>query len=551
MNLLTTIANFLIWLQPIAKTAVPFLAGFTLFCASQAEKSQSFWLRLGLFCTFVCFGTWSTFNFLVQPKFAGQVDPFPGGDLILAALFAAAGAATYFVWLREGQPWLDARAERLTKRSSLERNKKTDVRQIGNFLLAVEKRFDPREFFDQKKGFFLGLTGDRQAFWPTATLPHVQVVGTTGAGKGVVLGSLAAQCLVAGEAVFWLDPKDDEWAPHVLSDAAAKTGKPFVYVDLRPAAPAQINLFHGATKEEREELLLAGFSLSEKGAESDFYSIDDRWGAATVAADYTSGDTPASLFNRHREMLDQKAKKFFGLFREMAELAPVNARDGADLARIVQEGGAVYVVGSMRNAKVIRMQRMLLVRIIQLCERRDRTQGKPRPVCAILDEAKYHISKPFLESLGAARDKGLHVILAHQSQADLRDCPADLNAEAVLGAVMENCSLKLVYRVEDPKTAEWLARKSGRIQVDDEVRRVSKNAALSEVVNDERQIRQTERFLIDENMILNLRKSQAVVFGNGLPHFITTSPMPTTKNPENIKTHAFPGDEIIKAAELI
>jgi type IV secretory pathway TraG/TraD family ATPase VirD4 len=291
--------------------------------------------------------------------------------------------------------------------------------------------------------------------------------------------------------------------------------------------------------------------LSEKGAESDFFSIDDRWGAATVAADYQLGDTPASLFNRHRETLEEKAKKFFGLFREMADLRSVNAKQGIDLAKIVADGGAVYVVGSMRNAKVIRMQRMLLVRIIQLCERRDRTIGKPRPVCAILDEAKYHISKPFLESLGAARDKGLHVILAHQSEADLRDCPADLNAEAVLGAVMENCSLKLVYRVEDPKTAEWLARKSGRIQVDDEVRRVSKNAALSEVVSDERQIRQTERFLIDENMILNLRKSQAVVFGNGLPHFITTSPIPTTKKPENLKTQAFPGDEIIKAAELI
>ncbi|MDP2152209.1 MAG: TraM recognition domain-containing protein [Methylotenera sp.] len=189
--------------------------------------------------------------------------------------------------------------------------------------------------------------------------------------------------------------------------------------------------------------------------------------------------------------------------------------------------------------------------MIQLCERRDRTQGKPRPVCAVLDEAKYHISKPFLESLGAARDKGLHVVLAHQSQADLLDCPADLNGQAVLGAVMENCSLKLVYRVEDPKTAEWLARKSGRIQVDDEVRRVSKNAALSEVVDNERQIRQTERFLVDENMILNLHKSQAVVFGNGLPHFITTSPIPTTKSPENLKTQAFKGDEIIKAKDLI
>lgn len=550
MSLFIGVAKWLIYLHPFAKTAAPFLAGVAAFAATTSDKSQKFWLRIFAVSIMFFIFVFAGFNFVIQPKLTG-IDPFPTSDFVLAGLFFALGLASWFAWLREGQPWWDARTENITKKSSLERNKKTDVREIGGFLPDVQKPYDPRNFFDLKKGFFLGLDCQNKAYWPQATLPHVQVVGTTGAGKGVMLGIQGAQCLEASEAVFWLDPKDDEWAPHLLSEAAKAAGKPFYFVDLRPATPPQINLFWGSSKEEIEELLLAGFSLSEKGAESDFYSIDDRWGAATVAADYHAGDTPASLFNRHRETLEEKAKKFFGLLREMAELTSVNAKEGIDLAKIVDEGAAVYVVGSMRNAKVIRMQRMLLVKIIQLCERRDRTQGKPRPVCAILDEAKYHLSKPFLESLGAARDKGLHVILAHQSQADLLDCPADLNGQAVLGAVMENCTLKIVYRVEDPKTAEWLARKSGRIQVDDEVRRVSKNAALSEVVNDERQIRQTERFLIDENMILNLRKSQAVVFGNGLPHFITTSPIPTTKNPENLKTQAFEGDSIIKAAELI
>ena len=388
-------------------------------------------------------------------------------------------------------------------------------------------------------------------YYQAAVLPHVQVAGTTGSGKGVLLQILAAQCLLNGEAVFWLDPKDDEYGEHALAQAAKDAGKPFIKIDIRPAAKAKINFFHKSEKEQIEELLLGGFSLSEKGTDSDFYSIDDRAAASFVASQCQPGDTPPSLFNRFGEELEQKAKKFHGLLKEMAELAPVNAKEGVDLRKVVQEGGAVYVVGSMRNAKVIRMQRMLLVKIIQLCEERDRTAGKPRPVCAILDEAKYHISKPFLESLGAARDKGLHVILAHQSLSDLRDCPADLNADAVVGAVMENCALKIIYRVEDPLTAEWMARKSGRIQVDDEVRRVTKNSALSETLNPERQIRQAERFFIDENMILNLHKSQAVVFGNGLPSFISTSHMKVQKASINLQTPAFEGDSIISAAELI
>lgn len=551
MKFLIVLANTLILIQPYAKTLTPFVSGFALFAASQSEEKQGFWLRLGLLSFFICVGTWAAFNWIVQPSFIGQVDTFPNFDLFLSSIFAAAGAAVYFVWLREGHPWWNARSQKLIKRSATERNKKTDVRNIDLHIPQKISSHDPKKYFKQN-AIYLGLGEALKPFYfPAAVLPHVQVAGTTGAGKGVILGTLAAQCLLNGEAVFWLDPKDDEWAPHVLGQASRDANKPFILVDLRPAAKAQINFFQKSSKEQIEELFLGAFSLSEKGTDSDFYTIDDRAAASMVASQCEPGDTPASLFNKFGVELEEKAKKFHGLLKEMAELAPVNAKSGIDLRKIVQEGGAVYVIGSMRNAKVVRMQRMLLVKIIQLCEERDRAAGKPRPVCAILDEAKYHISKPFLESLGAARDKGLHVILAHQSLADLRDCPADLNAEAVVGAVMENCSLKIVYRVEDPLTAEWLARKSGRIQVDDEVRRVTKNAALAETLDPERQIRQSERFFIDENMILNLHKSQAVVFGNGLPAFISTSPMQVQKSLDNLQTLVFEGDSIITAQELI
>ena len=551
MKFLIFLANTLILIQPYVKTLAPFVAGFALFAATQSEQKQGFWLRLGLLSLFVCLGTYASFNFLVQPKFAGQVNPFPFGDLLTSSLFCLGGLAVFFVWLREGHPWWNARSQVLVKRSAVERNKKTDVRFINDFLPPDQKKYDPTKHFANGK-FFIGLgEGGKPIHYVRETLPHVQVAGTTGSGKGVLLGILAAQCLKKGEAVFWLDPKDDEWGSYLLAQAAKDAGKPFVLVDLRPTAQAQINFFQKSSKEQIEELFLGAFSLSEKGTDSDFYTIDDRAAASMVASQCKAGDTPASLFNKFGAELEEKAKKFHGLLKEMAELAPVNAQVGVDLRKIISDGGAVYIIGSMRNAKVVRMQRMLLVKIIQLCEERDRAYGKPRPVCAILDEAKYHISKPFLESLGAARDKGLHVILAHQSLADLRDCPADLNAEAVVGAVMENCALKIIYRVEDPLTAEWMARKSGRIQVDDEVRRVTKNSALSETLNPERQIRQAERFYIDENMILNLHKSQAVVFGNGLPSFVSTSPMEVKKSPENLQIQSFEGDSITEAAELI
>ncbi len=89
---------------------------------------------------------------------------------------------------------------------------------------------------------------------------------------------------------------------------------------------------------------------------------------------------------------------------------------------------------------------------------RDRVKETPRPIAIFHDELKYHLSKPALEGLGAAWDKGVHIIMAHQSVADLKDCPADLKGDAVVGAVVENAKFKLVYRVMDPDTAKACTR---------------------------------------------------------------------------------------------
>lgn len=54
-------------------------------------------------------------------------------------------------------------------------------------------------------------------FGSGTSAPHVQVIGTTGAGKGVSLGVMASQFLELGEAVFFCDPYE-AWAPSVLKE---------------------------------------------------------------------------------------------------------------------------------------------------------------------------------------------------------------------------------------------------------------------------------------------------------------------------------------------
>lgn len=467
------------------------------------------------------------------------------------------GVIFALVWLRVAMPKFNALLARFSKASSLQRNVKTDVRQIGRFLPSAATKFDPLKFINLSKGIFIGLDEFKKPVYINSRtvdhIPHIQAIGTTGAGKGVSLGLMAAQFLERGEAVFYCDPKNDEWAAHVLYAAAQRTGKPFHFVNLNRPNGAQFDPFHGATEDEIFELFQAGFSLTEKGDASDFYGIADRREAALTAKLMAAqGLNIAQAFAARQGLMDG-AEKFAGRLREMAEMPSINALPGTglNLAKVIEEGGCVYFVGSMRNDLVKTVQRILLVRMLQLAERRDRIAGKRRPVCIVLDEVKYHLSRPALEGLGAARDKGVHLILAHQSLGDLRDCTKDLNPDAVVDAVVENCRIKICYRVMNPETAEWLASMSGEIQVDDEVRKVQKNLAQAEIVLGERNIRQAARYFIDVNMLLNLPSKVAVVYGEGLPKFVSIQPLSTVKMQEAVQVCIVNGAETAGGADAI
>ena len=530
---------------------IGWLSGLLILVHNLKPESQIvrkwFWIlgAASLFAPVLFFGT----NWLVE-FYGFRPFPIPHQEAALWGGLWIGGLMTAWGWLRYGGPQVNAVLVRFKRGTSLERNSKTDVREIEKFFPRGAMDFDPAKYFDPRKGVFLGLDERKKPVYvnfPKGTAaPHVQVVGTTGAGKGVSLGIMGAQFLERGEAVFFLDPKDDEWAPHVLHHVAQRAGKPFYFINLNRPNGAQFNPFQGATEEEAFELFQAGLSLTDKGDASDFYGIADRREAqATAKLMASQGMNIAQAYVARSDVLNDPktgAEKFAGRLRELAETPSINAASGGiDLAKVVEEGGCVYVVGSMRNDIVKTVQRILFVRLIQLAERRERIAGDLRPVCIVLDEVKYHLSRPALEGLGAARDKGVHLVLAHQSLGDLRDCTKDLNPDAVVDAVVENCSIKICYKVQNPATAEWLAAMSGSIQVDDEVRRVKRNVAQAEIVDPERNIRQAERHFIDTNMLLNLPKGVAVVYGEGLPKFVSIRPLKVPKTPDAIQVKVVSG----------
>lgn len=499
------------------------LAGLTLpfiFNLPRGERENApLWLK-SVACVsvfFFTFGTISPLTFEGLSFFFKLLDRnsfFNISLWILTASFTFTGLIFHIAVSRLLAGEIDKLKHRLIKKSKLERNIRTDVREVKE-MLPDSVSYNPLDHIDLKKGVFIGLDKDDQPQYITIEefqSQHADLIGTTGSGKGVSACVLLYQAILSGEGVFVEDPKNDEWAPHVLRDACQTAGKQFVLINLN-ALSFQLDLLADISHEQLEELFNAGFSLAKKGEGADFYRIADRRAARNTAAIYEKGMTLRDLFNTpFVKSLENDVPAFYGELEEIALVNAINASNGFSLKTIFDEGGCCYIIGSMRNQKIISAQRMILTRLIQIAETRDRIKEKPRPVAIFLDELKYHLSRPALEGLGAARDKNVHILMAHQSVKDLYDCPADLDGDAVAGSVIENCKFMLVYRLRDPDTADWVARMTGSILVDDEMRKVKTDTFLTEKIDTDRMIRQAERYYIDSNMLLNLPKFVGFVF---------------------------------------
>ncbi|WP_155813439.1 type IV secretory system conjugative DNA transfer family protein [Capnocytophaga gingivalis] len=534
------VSDALIWtksycvvLAIIAGLLLPFMFNLTQQERQDAPVWRKF-LNLFTLCCFI-FGSISPLTFYLLGYLLPNLQNKEITSFLLWSMLIVCTLIGFFIHLclrRFIEPEIQNIKHKAIKKTKLERDVRTDVRKIKD-LLPVTIKYDPLQYIDLSKGVFIGLNdAEKPQYIPLEDWQkqHADIIGTTGAGKGVATAILLYQSIIADEGVFVLDPKDDEWAPHLYREACRAAGKPFALIDLR-SKKYQVDLLEGTNSETLEELLNAGFSLAEKGEGADFYRLGDRRASRHVSELYESGMTLRDLFNtEYIRSIQEDVANFHAKMEEISLLNSVNARGGLSLKDTFDNGGCVYIIGSMRNPKIISAQRMILVRLLQIAEARDRIKSKPRPIAIFLDELKYHLSRPALEGLGAARDKGVHIIMAHQSLGDLEDCPADLKPKAVIGAVVENTKFKLVYRVQDPATAKWVAEMSGSILVDDESRKVKTNAVLVESVEGDRMIKQSERFYVDTNMLLNLPDFVSFIFTNKhLPRASMISPIKVSK----------------------
>ncbi|MGH8539438.1 MAG: hypothetical protein ACRETW_02905, partial [Stenotrophobium sp.] len=267
-----------------------------------------------------------------------------------------AGLVGFFAVGRWVEPWFSDRLHGVTRAKRADGL--TDARHVLTQLPRA-RPFDPAKYFSiahKKDAMFLGLDEDNKpvllprAMWKKN---HVQIQGGTGTGKGVLACGTLTQAISYGDAVVVIDPKDDEWARHVLYSACRKAGVPFHLLDLRDTTP-RVNLLARATVAETNELLIAGFSLSRTGESSDFYRTDDRRGARALASLATAGPVClASLSDCAGKVLgdtlSKSARGLLGQLEEVAALPVTQTLGGFDLASVLNEGGCLFVLGSIRD----------------------------------------------------------------------------------------------------------------------------------------------------------------------------------------------------------
>jgi hypothetical protein len=425
------------------------------------------------------------------------------------------GLALRVVNARYLTPWVSARVQRLVVRQ--ENEKQTDMRNEVGKLKARD--FAPREHY--KAGhIFVGLGADGKPNHLPSELfraTHMQVVGPTRFGKGVVLGVMLEQAIAQGHSVIYIDPKADAFLPYIMADACDRAGQRFIYIDLN-SEDTRWAPFEGGCERDRRSRICNAFGLNNTGDGSDFYKSKERAILDTVMP--RSGTSIAGL----RAALEQKgddgkplkdnASRLYDSLVEWSMLPSLNPKKGGGnkIGEALKAGASIYVRGSLDDPTIKRATQTFITEVMQ--EARRLAPERQRHLTLAVDELKFMISQEISDALATIAGFRVNMLLLHQSIRDLRG-PEDrsLNVEALEGGVIVNCQIKLLYRASDPETAEWASLLSGT-----KIVRTTKSASVEynrfggEAYDPKRMVSDLEVPIVSQNEMLSLSPRVGVLF---------------------------------------
>lgn len=374
-----------------------------------------------------------------------------------AVIAAILGAIGRFATRRYLVPIYSAILRKLRNNQTDE--KLTDIRE-------EKSRFEVKNFVPSKlyknELILVGLDEkNNSVFIPASTWyeTNMQIIGPTRYGKGVILGGIMEQAIMRGDTLFYIDPKNDKFAPHVMYQAAKAAGRKFYYLTLHDDGIGQWAPFAGGTVRDGLARLEIAYGLEFTGDPgTDYYKSQERM---ALVKNFEKTRNLESLKKLMEEEDANRINAELVRWTGIESLCPKNGK-GFSIEKALLENAVVYVQGHLDDSVIKTATKIFIVELIQ--EARRLAPKRKAHLTAAIDEVSFLASKQLAQALATAVGFNVNFILAYQSQEDLLNIDdKTVNAKYVHQSINVNSQIKAVYGGADFDTAEWIANLSGTI----------------------------------------------------------------------------------------
>lgn len=325
-------------------------------------------------------------------------------------------------------------------------------------------------------------------------------VGSTGTGKGVLLGNKALEAIERKKGLIIIDPKTDAFLPQICFEALQKQGRE---EDLQIVSWPN-NFGYMGINEFDTHIEVANKFIDALGLEEsdnpgvDYYRKNSRVLLKKILKYFFNGDLGVIVKKEFKDILvhirhlkedlekgdllqkelsktkpnanliEKYEKRFFdpdiieslywdntdadtldSISKSLAEIAEGGEIfDKYTLEGALYEGKVFYMKVDMLDVSSLKMVKMMVTDAIQQSRR------KKANTIIIADELSFYANKTISGALATVRSMGLKFLLALQDLAQMED--------GIREAILSNCNVKLFYKISDKTTLEYVEKIGGQ-----------------------------------------------------------------------------------------
>ena len=377
---------------------------------------------------------------------------------LIPVIFGTSAVILRFILNRWGAPLCSSLLRRF--RFLQPTQSPNDIQQEVNQY--QRKDFDPAKYYQQDK-IFIGLDQDNSPDYVSLDTWHetnMQVIGPTRYGKGVLLGCLMDQSIRLGDALVYIDPKADTWAPHILLQAAKATSRPFYYLALHDDGPGSWAPFTGGSIRDAAARLEIAFGLQYTGnAGTDYYKSQEK---AELEAILLRDRSIKGMFNALKD--NDKTNRInaeLAQWSEIQALCPVD-NTSFSIERALEENAIVYVQGSLDDAIVTTATKVFITEYVQTARTLFKQKKRTTHATMVVDEVSFLASQTLAKSLATCIGFNMNFVLTYQSPSDLLNIDdKTIDPKYLLQSITVNSQLKVTYGGSDKDSAELVSKLSG------------------------------------------------------------------------------------------